>query len=206
MALEKYDCVYLDIDNTLFSYTDAHNKGLQAVYKHLKTVYDIKEIRDFKEFKDIKSEMYDFYKSALRHDKCIFIKKCCEYLEDKHKINIDYYAVYNVYETEFLNSIVPFPGLIEFMERYKHKKVYLISNNLLDIQLKVVNKLGIKKYISKIYTSYEYQIEKPEFFGIVKNKNSVMIGDDIELDYKGALKYGLSAIHVTSNDHFMKLI
>jgi len=117
------------------------------------------------------------------------------------------------FETDYLR-LCPhktnlFPGVHETLAYLKDKYVlHLISNGFKDAaEIKVV-KTDIKKYFSQIIISEDVGVHKPHpdifHFSLCAAEatvtESVMIGDSIEADIRGAQAFGLDAIYFNPNE------
>lgn len=101
-----------------------------------------------------------------------------------------------------------FPGVHETLSYLKAKYVlHLISNGFKDAaEIKVI-KTDIKKYFSQIIISEDVGVHKPHpdiyHYSLTAAKaskeESVMIGDSIEADIRGAQAFGLDAIYFNPN-------
>jgi len=116
------------------------------------------------------------------------------------------------FETDYLR-LCPhktnlFPGTHETLTYLSEKYVlHLISNGFKDAaEIKVV-KTDIKKYFSQIIISENVGVHKPHpdiyHFSLnaaqAEKQESVMIGDSIEADIRGAQAFGLDAIYFNPN-------
>lgn len=101
-----------------------------------------------------------------------------------------------------------FPGTHETLSYLKEKYVlHLISNGFKDAAAIKVDKTDIKKYFSQIIISEDVGVHKPhpaiyhfslDAAGATKEE-SIMIGDSIEADIRGAQAFGLDAIYFNPN-------
>lgn len=101
-----------------------------------------------------------------------------------------------------------FEDTIEVLEYLSKKyQLHIITNGFEEVQNLKMQKSGILKYFKEIITSESVGVKKPNAkvfeFAISKAKttvnDSLMIGDSLEADILGALNYGMSAIHFTSD-------
>lgn len=87
------------------------------------------------------------------------------------------------------------------------KKIYLLSNAQRIFTEYEMHVLGIAKYFDDIFISSDWGVKKPDerFFEKLLQKHqlspekSIMIGNDMECDIKGAKKVGLSTFYIHSN-------
>ena len=97
-----------------------------------------------------------------------------------------------------------FEGTFELLDYLKDKyTLHIITNGFEEIQSKKMINSKIHHYFDQVITSESVGVKKPnskvfEFaleVANAKKDNSVMIGDSLEADIRGALSSGLSAIH-----------
>ena len=97
-----------------------------------------------------------------------------------------------------------FDGTIELLKTLKRtSKLYLLSNAQSVFTMDEINSLGIADLFDGIMLSSDYGCRKPDkaFFDCLfkkyglKRRDTVMVGDDIESDGKGATAYGLRYVY-----------
>jgi putative hydrolase of the HAD superfamily len=88
-------------------------------------------------------------------------------------------------------------------ELSSHYSLYIITNGFNDIQTDKLKNSGVYSYFKKIFTSEHARSSKPNR-GIfeyaltavnAKKKESLMIGDDLEVDILGAIDYGIDQVY-----------
>lgn len=103
-----------------------------------------------------------------------------------------------------------FEGTFEILEYLQSKyQLHIITNGFEEIQTKKMEKSGISKFFNEVITSESVGVKKPnpkvfEYALEKANTNascSIMIGDNIEADIKGALDCGIRAIHYNSENN-----
>jgi putative hydrolase of the HAD superfamily len=97
-----------------------------------------------------------------------------------------------------------FDGIFELLEYLKEKyTLHIITNGFEEIQSKKMINSKIYHYFDQIITSESVGVKKPNSkvfeyaleVANAKKENSVMIGDSLEADIRGALSAGLQAIY-----------
>ncbi|HSH50530.1 MAG TPA: YjjG family noncanonical pyrimidine nucleotidase, partial [Bacteroidales bacterium] len=97
-----------------------------------------------------------------------------------------------------------FPGTYETLEYLKNKyNLYIITNGFNEVQFTKLKNSKLDKYFIKIFTSENAGVQKPNakiFEHALKSvnarkKESVMIGDDLDIDIIGAKKFGLDQVY-----------
>jgi putative hydrolase of the HAD superfamily len=85
----------------------------------------------------------------------------------------------------------------------KNYSLYIITNGFMDVQLAKIKNSGLSGYFKKIFTSEHARSSKPNR-GIfeyalksvnARKKESLMIGDDLEIDIKGAREFGIDQVY-----------
>ncbi len=94
-------------------------------------------------------------------------------------------------------------GSLEMLEYLQENyTMHIITNGFREVQHKKLESSGIMKYFSSITTSEDVGVKKPHkaiFETALKNANarkeeSIMIGDNFEADFMGAVDFGMQAI------------
>jgi len=97
-----------------------------------------------------------------------------------------------------------FDGTFELLDYLKDKyTLHIITNGFEEIQSKKMINSKIYHYFDQVITSESVGVKKPNSrvfeyaleVANAKKENSVMIGDSLEADIRGALSTGLQAIH-----------
>jgi len=106
------------------------------------------------------------------------------------------------------NKTALVPHTREVLE-YLSKKytLHIISNGFNEVQYPKLEKCHIAKYFDKVITSESSGFHKPcpEAFGYslssanAKKEESIMIGDDLEIDIIGAKKFGIDQVYFNSH-------
>jgi len=202
----RYTHLFFDLDRTLWDYDANSSRSLGMVYDeyNLSAFFDSAE-----EFIGI----YNFHNDNLweeyRQGKIIkadlrskrFSLALMEKQLDDPELSVQIGERY-MEVTPRQNILAP--GTIETLA-YLRKlgyHMYILTNGFLSTQeLKLANS-GIDTYFERIFSSEEIGINKPRqeiFHWAVsslhaKKRESLMIGDDVMVDVRGAMDYGLHAV------------
>ncbi|PSB47333.1 HAD family hydrolase [Chamaesiphon polymorphus] len=131
--------------------------------------------------------------------------KVYQTLVDEFKIDrMDWQDLLIDYETQFQYHCVPFPFLVETLDKLKQQGYLLgiISNGRGVFQMSAISGLGINDYFDVILISEIEKIRKPQpeiFHRAIDRlgssaQNSVFVGDNPETDITGAKNARLQAI------------
>lgn len=187
-----YKGIIFDLDDTIYSYTNSHDKSIQTVFEYLQVKYNITNIHTI--YETIKTSLkYELDTTASSHNKSIYFKQLLEHYHIDLSI---LQTIQNLYWTTFLEHIETFEGVREFISWNKSIgiKIGILSDYETEYQIQKVDKLDLLSYIDVIVTSEEVGIEKPSrhMFQTVLNKlkmtpdEIIMIGDNYEKDIQGA--------------------
>jgi YjjG family noncanonical pyrimidine nucleotidase len=110
---------------------------------------------------------------------------------------------------EFLpESNLLFDGAIEILEYLVTKyELHIITNGFAEVQAKKINNSNIDHYFKSITNSEMAGVKKPNpkifehalEIAKAKKSESIMIGDSLDADVRGAINFGIDAIYFNSN-------
>jgi putative hydrolase of the HAD superfamily len=202
----EYKNIYFDLDRTIW---DFDNNAIDTFHDIFKK-YDLEKI--FKSFDA-------FYNSYVKHND----KLWADYREGKIEKSILSYKRFSLTLDEFgvddevlakkiahdYITISPtkkllFPYAHETLD-YLHEKykLYIITNGFNEVQFLKLKNSELDKYFIKVFTSENVGAQKPDPI-IFKHaleevdankKDSIMIGDDLNVDILGAKNFGLDQIY-----------
>lgn len=150
--IRNKEVIFIDIDNTLFNYTIAHNKSLEKVLKDFNysiSIYNKAKINIKK--RDLQSN---------HHKKELYFKNMCE-ISDRHFSEA--LDMYELYHKEFSKNLLVDKSMMELLKYAKKndKKVIAITNYYVIPQIKKLKSAGFDKLIDYLITSEEFEVEKP---------------------------------------------
>ena len=206
-----YKGILLDLDDTLYSYNNAHKCALDRVYLYIQNVIDV-NLEDLESmYNTIKTQVKSIVNKISSHNKGIYFKQLLEY----YKILDHYKIVYDIYWDTFYNNMILFDNVIEYLKWHKENniKIAIITNYETEFQIYKLIKLDILQYIDCVITSEEVGVEKPNplIFNYTMSKlqlqvhELIMIGDNYDDDIKGAEMMGIKSFLVF-NDFFTKTL
>ena len=168
MCLEKFGLPYSD--HLFETFEKRNNKYWQDIEKGLLTVAELRRIR----WTSIFSEL------GIEADGQAFELEFIDHLKD---------------------FAIPIEGAEEMLS-YLHSRydVHIVSNATHEQQGKRLADAGLDRYVDRVFTSFDLGAVKPtrEYFDAcfarmdgVKPEESIIIGDSLSADIKGALDYGI---------------
>ncbi len=195
-----YKGILLDIDNTLYDYNKAHAVALTAFQGLANEILglDISSINNA--FQKARKQIHvQLSETASSHNRLLYIQRMLELL-NRNSMNLSL-KLYEKYWKTFLENMLPFSGVVDFLEANKNKKICLLTDLTAHIQHRKIEKLQLEKYADVVVTSEEAGIEKPHpymfMLGLKKmnllSDDVCMIGDSYKKDILGASDLGIQS-------------
>lgn len=209
MMNKKYTHVFFDLDNTLWDFERNSQKAMFETFTH----YQLEKTVDF----DL------FFETYLRHNHALWesyrknevVKRELTRLRFQNTFTelamngLNPEEMNSFYLSEMPKQKILNDGVLDVLVYLKKKKYHLniITNGFSEVQRKKIETSGLKPFFNKVFISEEIKAPKPEyeiFEYAVKSSNarksqSLMIGDDWEIDVLGAVNYGIDAVLYQSN-------
>ena len=203
----KYKHLFFDLDLTLWDFDKNSNEVLVELFSEL----NLKEagITDIEKFiaayKIHNEQLWDSFRKGLVSKEELRTIRFYKVLQD---FGIDNIKLANDISEEYLKK-GPYkthlmPHTIDALEYLSiNYKLHIITNGFNEIQLIKLNNCGIRKYFEQIITSDSTGFKKPDkrifhhslYKAKAKTKQSIMIGDHLEIDIVGARNAGLDQIY-----------
>ena len=207
--------VVFDLDNTLYDYNISNKYAEEELFKFLGRTFAISQEQSMQLLenakRNVKNQLGDV---ASSHNRILYMQNICEQLGVKSGI----YAMnlYNTYWDCFLDKMKLYDYVIPVMKYLGTAgiRIGLLTDLTANIQYRKINKLGLEYYFDYIVTSEEVGEEKPSLlmFNKILSKadvypsETIMIGDDLRKDIKGAQIIGMKTIHYLQNADVLKNI
>ncbi|QFT89031.1 Pyrimidine 5'-nucleotidase YjjG [Bacillus sp. THAF10] len=185
--------VIFDLDGTLLNRDESVKKFINNQYERLnKWVGHIPKEEYTTRFIELDCRGY------------VWKDKVYQQLVDEFGIGVNWESLLQDYISEFKNSCVPFPNLLNMLEDLRKNNLILgiITNGYGQFQLDNIKALGIEEYFQTILVSEWEGIKKPDsqiFKRALEKLNvsaneSIFVGDHPENDVKAAQKVGMKGI------------
>ncbi len=209
----KYHHVFFDLDRTLWDLETNSLNTLKAMYEKYKLKEKgLNEFETFiKEYKKINHQLWDQYrkgqvsKTFLRDERFSRTLEIFGIKDKELAANLGRdYIHYSPRQTRL------FPNTIEILDYLKNNyRLHIITNGFEEVQDTKMKHSGLRNYFDQIITSERAGSKKPnkEIFKYAieaTNANieeSIMIGDDPEVDIKGAADYGMDQVFFNPLNH-----
>ncbi|MFC0240116.1 HAD family hydrolase [Rhodopseudomonas telluris] len=192
------DAVLFDTDNTLYSYAEAHEAGMEAVRAKATRTFAIDVGTFDRAFDSARHQVKGRLKhTAASHSRLLYFQRMLEIigLGSQVLMALD---LEQTYWRTFLSNAILFDGVKELLDdlRLRGIPTAVITDLTAQIQFRKIVYFGLDHYFDYIVTSEESGYDKPHEapFRIAVEKmqpkgvNLWMIGDNPETDVRGARK------------------
>lgn len=209
----KYVHLFFDLDHTLWDFEANSRKTLTDIYEEM--ALQTLGVHDFDQFHQSylvhNDKLWARYRNGyIKVDELRWKRMWLTLLD--FKIGDDKLA--RKMGERFLELLpsrnLLFPYTIEILEYLQAKgyQLHLITNGFEQTQHSKLKNSGIDKYFSQVITSEGSNSLKPhkEIFDYAMQKaralpaNSIMLGDNIEVDIQGAINAGIDQVFVNHNN------
>lgn len=204
-----YTDIFFDLDGTLWDFETNSQETLNDIYKN----YRLQQagIPDFENFLDIYLEhngrLWNLYRAGNVEKEALKI--------NRFGFTLKHFGIENRVLTETIArdyvSISPtkthlFAHVHQTLSYLKEKyRLHIITNGFNEVQFIKLQKSGLSDYFTHIITSELAGVSKPEpgIFNYAlqmagaRAYNSLMIGDDLDIDVKGAANAGMDQLLFT---------
>jgi len=205
----QYRHLFFDLDHTLWDFEMNAQETLQELFdKNNLTARGVTSFKEFyKGYSAHNHRLWDRYtKGYIKQEELRWKRMWLALLDFKIADDV----LSRKLSVEFL-EILPtkrniFPHTIEILDYLKNKNyvLHLITNGFEKVQHGKLKNSKMDEYFNKVITSEQANSLKPnkEIFDYAlqkanaKMEESIMIGDNIEADIKGAMNAGWDAIYV----------
>ena len=203
---KKYTHLFFDLDNTLWDFKTNSMYAMQETFRLLDLE---KKGVGFDHFFNTYCLHNDSLWAAYRKKEVT--KK--ELTQQRFQLtfdslgidNVDALMMNDIYLKEMPKQSHLIDGAREILNYTKSKgyRLFIITNGFKEVQYEKLKQSGLQNYFEKVFISEVIKMPKPgrEIFEYAikssnaKKKSSLMIGDDLDVDIRGALNFGIDAIY-----------
>jgi putative hydrolase of the HAD superfamily len=205
----KYKHLFFDLDHTLWDFEANSRQTLEELF-HLMNL-ESKGISDFDLFHKTylvhNDKLWDRYRNGyIKVDELRWKRMWLALLDFKIADEPLAREMGVIFLEKLPTRNILFPYTIEIMDYLKGKnyKLHLITNGFEKTQQSKLKNSGLEKYFTEVITSEASNSLKPhkEIFDYAfqktgaLHKESIMIGDTVEVDILGAVNAGIDQVHV----------
>ena len=202
--MQNIQHIFFDLDHTLWDFEKNSDLTFKKVFENNHIQLDLDLFLEV--YKPLNFEYWKLYreekvtKSELKYGR---LKKTFDAIDFTISDDLIHLIAdqYIEYLADF-NHL--FDGAIEILDYLNQKyTLHIITNGFEEIQTKKMINSKIYHYFDTIITSESVGVKKPnpKVFNYAleqanaKKEHSIMIGDNVEADIRGALKVGMKVIH-----------
>lgn len=203
--MKKYKHLFFDLDRTLWNFEKNAREAFIDIIREFNLSSFFPDVDKFvEEYHEINEDLWVQYRNGMVKKDFLRIERF-RLLLKKYKIKDDTLVAKisdaYLYFTPRKKHLEPHTvELLEYLK--KSYQMYVITNGFNEVQFIKMNSSGIDKYFKKVFTSDTVGSKKPkpEIFAHslnsvnAKKTESLMIGDDLEVDIVGARNYGVDQI------------
>jgi putative hydrolase of the HAD superfamily len=202
-----YKHIFFDLDRTLWDFEQNMRKTLCDIYDNHNLNQHISDYDIFIEtFARHNDRLWAQYQNGQLKKEILRYKRFEVTLKDfgiKDKVLAE--VIGQEYIEESPRKTILVPHTIEALDYLSSKyKMHIITNGFNEVQFTKLKLCGIEKYFDKVITSEisGYHKPRPEAFGHslssanAKKSESIMIGDDLNIDIVGAREFGMDQVYL----------
>ncbi len=211
--------LFFDLDHTLWDFQSNSRATLKELFHDLKLdVHGVKDMNDFiAVYEQVNDEKWAQYRAGVI-DKATL--RSTRFSDSLKRFEVDHPEVAHQLEVEYIKrspfKTGLFPHAINVLGELREKyDMHIITNGFSEVQdIKLTNS-GLKPFFQTVITSEEVGVNKPDpkiFMHALnstgaKRNRSVMIGDNLDADIRGARKVGMHQVYFNphGNSHSDKV-
>jgi putative hydrolase of the HAD superfamily len=201
--------IFFDLDNTLWDFKKSSNLALKETFSSFGLIAEFKNYLIFhKIYSHHNQRMWSMYYNNAISRKDLMVNRFKATIKERgiiddeltEDMNRMYMNLCHKYTSLFPNTLETLQYLVQ-----KNYRCHAISNGFGEVQYKKIELCGLTDYLDTITCSEDLGICKPHK-GIFQHalskagaelESSIMVGDDVNTDIKGALNFGLRAFHLS---------
>ncbi|MCX6258863.1 MAG: YjjG family noncanonical pyrimidine nucleotidase [Bacteroidia bacterium] len=210
MKTKKYSCIFFDLDRTLWDFDTNTSEALHDIIDKYCLLPAVMSLEKFAEAYKMHNEiLWHEYREGRLHKEVLLWKRFRLTLEHfgifdlklSKKIGVDFLGL-----SQMKNKLLPYTHEVLAYLKKKYP-LYIITNGFEEVQFTKIENCDLSQYFNKVITSEAAGVQKPDpaiFEHALQEANadpseSLMIGDDLEVDIKGARNAGIDQVYVNSD-------
>lgn len=202
----KYKHIFFDLDNTLWDFERNSKNAMKMAFAHFFRDSQTPFEDFFEVYSNINNQLWNEYKRRTIIKKDLIHQRFQKTFLECDLSEVKPEEMNRFYLEEMAKQKVLKKGALEIIQYLKNKNyvLHIITNGFKEVQFKKLETSGLSLFFNKIFVSEDVKVPKPgyEIFEYaVKSTNakkgeSLMIGDDWEVDIVGANLFGLDAVYI----------
>lgn len=209
--MSKYTHIFFDLDRTIWDFDASTMDSFNRMYHK----YQLKErgvpsLDEFKKRYDVHNDhLWNLYRKGEMLKEVLSVQRFEMTLADFGVVNHEIASGMSKDHIQLdPRKAFLMPFAIESLEYLSHKyRLHLLSNGFKEVQEQKYSIARLDRFFDTVTTSEEAGIKKPEpgIFKYALQKagctvgESLMVGDDLEVDIKGAGNVGMDQVYYNTN-------
>ena len=209
--MKKYSHIFFDLDRTLWDFDRNSRETLTELFFRHKLNDSIDNPDDFIDtFHEINLQLWDLYRKGEMAKDLLRIKRFRISFE---RFGIEDDTLASNFGDEYLEisptKSILIPHTLEILEYlFGRYKLHIITNGFLVTQQVKLKNCGLDKFFTSLTTSevVGHNKPRPEIFHQAlsavhaRKEESIMIGDDLEVDIFGARQFGIDQVFLNRDN------
>jgi putative hydrolase of the HAD superfamily len=206
--MKTYKHLFFDLDRTLWDF----DKNAEETFRHIYAKYGLQDrgVGSLEAFRNVYEEhnnlLWSYYRKGEIKKPALNVRRFEMSLNDFGiKDTLLACDIANDYITVDPDRVYLFPHALEILQYLApNYHIHIITNGFDEVQFPKIAISGMKKYLDKVITSEDAGCKKPEsdifLYALERTsarvEESIMIGDDLEVDIQGAKSVGMDQVFV----------
>lgn len=214
MSTKQYKHLFFDLDKTLWDLKNNSVDTLNDIYsKHLQPIFNGNNLELFLKIYDFNNNiLWDNYRKGIINKEVLRIERFILTLKEfgiKNEVLANKMADDYIKISPLKTKLFPYTKeILEYL--YPKYNLYIITNGFKEVQYPKLKHTGLEKYFKDVIISEETGYHKPDkniFIYTLKKtgakaEESLMIGDDFDVDIIGAQSVGMDQVLFSPESKF----
>lgn len=210
-VVKKYTHLFFDLDNTLWDFHKNSREAMKAAFAYFNlSAKGVGFDAFFEVYAGNNRRLWKAYRDKEIRKKELTAQRFQLTFDELNIDGIEAQEMNDYYLSVMPTQKILIEGALEILNGLKNKRyrLYVITNGFKEVQYKKLESSGLAPFFEKVFVSEEVECPKPGkriFEHAVKSANakksqSLMIGDDWEVDILGAANFGIDAVYFTNGN------
>ncbi|GGH65185.1 YjjG family noncanonical pyrimidine nucleotidase [Phaeocystidibacter marisrubri] len=198
--------LFFDLDHTLWDFKTNSRETLSDLFHEMRlNEHGVQRVEEFIEtYELVNDEKWAMYRSGEIDKETL---RTTRFLDSLRRFDVEHPELSHRMEAEYIkrspHKTHLFPSTLDVLEHLgKSYEMHIITNGFSEVQDIKLEKSGLKPFFKSVITSEEVGVNKPDpkiFLHALKSagaerKYSVMIGDNLDADIRGARRVGMHQV------------
>lgn len=196
----KYSTLLFDVDDTLLNFQAAEHDALKKLFKTIGQPLTSEVYADYHQFNE---QLWQQYELGEISRQTLLDTRFCRFFDHYGQV-VDGKAYEQRYRSFLAEGHSPMPQAKQLLaDLSASHDIYVVTNGIAKTQHRRLNESGLAPYFTHVFASETVGVQKPDpgFFDYVAHNiqgfskdQSLVIGDSLTSDIKGANLYGLDSV------------